>query len=70
MSLDGTFDYSIVEVFLRALRVLRGRSLVLRKNLLTTKHTESAKGECSAGCVPPLTSSAEKKYKRRGRGER
>ena len=51
MNLDGTFDYSIVEIFLRALRELRGRSLVLRKNMLTTKHTESMKGECSAGCV-------------------
>ena len=38
------FDYSIVEVLLRGLRVLRGRSLVLLKNLLTTKHTETTKG--------------------------
>ena len=48
MNLDGRFDYSFVEVPLRALRVLRGRLLVLLKNLLTTKHTESTKW----GCVP------------------
>ncbi|MFO1046180.1 MAG: hypothetical protein U0941_30755 [Planctomycetaceae bacterium] len=37
MSLIGKFDDSIVEAFLRA---LRGRSLVLRKNLLTTKYSK------------------------------
>lgn len=42
MSLIGKFDDSIVEAFLRA---LRGRSLVLRKNLLTAKHTKSTKGK-------------------------
>jgi hypothetical protein len=48
----------MVEVFLR---VLRGRSLVLRKNLLTTKHTESMKGEYRAGCVPTPDLETEKK---------
>ena len=44
MNLDGTFDYSIVEALFPDLRVLRDRSLVLRKNLLTTKHLESTMG--------------------------